>query len=174
MQEKISITLVLLSLTALLANTGCPVVDGGGGSDGSVVISEITYSFRDASIPPEYHRSYTITVTADMARVVIDSYGDILADEEYVITDEQFADITSSLENHNISNCTLDENADCAGGTSEDVSYADGDREAFSGTVHHCGGLDSGDLCGDVAGFADDVRSLVPDFDALMQGTQEQ
>ena len=104
----------------------------------------------------------------------MDSYGDILAEKEYAITGEQFDDIRNFLETNEIRNCTLDENVDCAGGTSEGISYSDEDTELFSGTVYHCAGVGSGNLCGDVASFADDVKDVVPDFEELMQGTEEQ
>ena len=41
----------------------------------------VTYAFTDSSVPPQYHRSVTLTVTRDEAHIVIDSYGDVLADE---------------------------------------------------------------------------------------------
>ena len=42
----------------------------------NTAIKEIIYRFGDASVPPDYHRSYTITVTAGGVRIVVDSYGD--------------------------------------------------------------------------------------------------
>ena len=60
-------------------------------------IQEITYHFGDASVPPKYHRSYTVTVTTDKVRIVVDSYGKILADKGYEITNKQFNDIRNSL-----------------------------------------------------------------------------
>ncbi len=41
----------------------------------------VTFSFQDSSVPPQYHRSYQLTVRADESRIVVDSYGDVLADE---------------------------------------------------------------------------------------------
>lgn len=41
----------------------------------------VSYAFLDASVPPPYHRSYELTVRADESRIVVDSYGDVLADE---------------------------------------------------------------------------------------------
>ena len=173
MATNTSFTLFLFTLLVAATTPGCTVVpiDHQGYIAGDT-IHEITYSFGDASVPPEYHRSYTIAVTADTARVAIDSYGDVLADEEYEITDEQFRDIKDSLWLNNIRGCVLEENDDCAGGTSEGISYSDGEREMFSGTVYHCGGANSGNLCGDVASFAEDVRSLVPDFEELLRGIE--
>jgi len=132
-------------------------------------IQEITYHFGDASVPPEYHRSYAIRVTADKVNIVVDSYGDILANKEYEITDKQFHDIKNSLEINNIRNCMLGDGEGCSGGTSERISYSDGKNEIFSGTIYHCGGKDTGNLCGDIKSFANDVKVLVPDLGELIQ-----
>ena len=176
MKAKMSLMLVLLGAFTLAAGAGCQTSRDGRSEDPNVgdLIREITYVFGDAPIPPEYHRSYTITVTADTVRVVIDSYGEVLADEQYEVTEAQFDDLRDSLEANSIRNCTLGDDEDCVGGNREEISYSGEDTELFSGTVYHCGGVDSGDLCGDVAAFADEVKALVPDFEDLLQSTQEQ
>ena len=133
----------------------------------NAAIQEITYHFKDASVPPEYHRSFSVTVTTDKVRIVVDSYGDILADKEYEITNEQFDDIRNSLERNKIINCTLGDDEGCSGGTIERISFSDGENEIFSGAVYHCGGKDTGNLCGDITSFADDVKNLVPNLDKL-------
>ncbi len=130
-------------------------------------IIEITYHFGDASVPPEYHRSYTITVTADKVGIVVDSYGKILADKRYEITNKQFNDIKNSLKRNKVRNCTLGDDEGCSGGTTERISFSDGENEIFSGSVYHCGGKDTGNLCGDITNFAEDVRNLVPGLDEL-------
>ena len=40
--------------------------------------SKIVYHFKDRSVPPEYHRSYTIEVTKDSSSCIVDSYGNII------------------------------------------------------------------------------------------------
>ncbi len=172
MKRKETLNLTLLMPLLAVAIPGC-IFDY---LDDSTLeaITGITYSFQDSSVPPEYHRSYTITLTADTAKVVIDSYGEILANEEYAVTEEQFAGVKESLVTNNIRACELGDNASCAGGTSESVTYSDAEEVLFSGTVYSCGGEDSGDLCGDVTSFAEAVKSLVPDFEELLEGTKEE
>ncbi len=41
----------------------------------------VEYRFFDSSVPPPFHRSYTLVVRPGEARVVVDSYGDVLHDE---------------------------------------------------------------------------------------------
>lgn len=47
---------------------------------------QIVYHFQDASVPPPYHRSYVITVREGESHVVVDSYGDVLADTSYALS----------------------------------------------------------------------------------------
>jgi len=135
----------------------------------NATIQEITYHFGDASVPPEYHRSYTVTVTTDRIRIVVDSYGEILTNKGYEITNKQFNDIRDSLKRNKIRNCTLTDDEGCTGGTSERISFSDGENEIFSGSVYHCGGKDTGNLCGDIISFAADVKNLVPTLEKLLQ-----
>lgn len=132
-------------------------------------ITEIAYYFRDAPVPPAYHRSYSITVALDRVNIVVDSYGDLLAEEGYEISSEQFETVLHSLNRHKITNSALGEDRGCTGGTCETISYSDGEKAIFTGTVYHCGGEDFGDLGGDVKSFADDVKRLVPDLEKLLQ-----
>ena len=132
-------------------------------------ILEVVYRFTDASVPPEHHRSYVITVKPGRVKVVVDSYGDILVDKVHKITNEQFENVLYSLDRNQIRNARLKEDKGCTGGTSETISFSDRENEIFSGTVYHCGGEDTGDLEGDVRCFAQDIRSLVPNFEDLLQ-----
>ena len=171
MKRKATFNLTLLMLLGAVV-PGC-IFDYP--NDNAVeTVTEITYSYQDSSLPPEYHRSYTITVTADTAKVVIENYSEILVNEEYAVTEKQFAGVKESLVTNNIRACELGDNIPCPGGSSENVTYSDAEEELFSGTVYNCGGEDSGDMCGDVASFAEAVKSLVPNFEELLEGTIEE
>jgi hypothetical protein len=161
--------LILLVLSAFFAAAGAGGNRNGENKMNSTAISEITYHFGDASVPPDYHRSYRITVTSEKVRIVVNSYGEILADRTYKITPGQFDDLKASLEKHKIANCSLTDDDGCTGGTSERISCADKENEIFSGSVYHCGGKDSGNLDGDITGFADDAKKLVPDLEHLLR-----
>jgi len=163
-------TIAIFFLALCIMLTGIDACDNHEGEHNvtQTTIKEITYHFGDASVPPKYHRSYTVTVTADSVNIVVDSYGDILADEEYEITTKQFDDIQRSLERNNIRNCTLGSDEGCTGGTSESISYVNNKNEIFSGSVYHCGGNDTGNLCGNIGSFADDVKKLVPNLEKLL------
>ena len=132
-------------------------------------VEEITYRFIDASIPPEYHRSYTIKVTARNAHIVVDTYGKVLADKAYEISRSQFNNLLNSFQTNKIKNCTLDDGDGCTGGTSEKISLSDSKKEVFAGLVYHCGGEEYGNICGDISAFAMEVKKLVSDLGELVK-----
>jgi hypothetical protein len=167
--KKEFIILLFLTLCAIQTVMGaCSNIDGEN-KMARTTIKEITYHFGDASVPPAYHRSYTVTVTADKLKVVVDSYGDILAEEEYSISSEKFDAVRRSFKKNRIRNCKLGEMNGCTGGTTESISCSDGHNKIFSGSVYHCGGKKTGNLCGDVSGFVEDIKNLAPDMEDLIQ-----
>jgi len=132
-------------------------------------VDKIVYRFIDASVPPQYHRSYTITVTPTRVNVVVDSYGNVLADKTHDTSEDQFKVLLNSFQKNKIKNCKPDEGDGCTGGTGEKISLHDGKQEVFTGQIYHCGGKDYGDLCGDTFAFALEVKNLVPDLDELVK-----
>ncbi len=71
---------------ALFTAMGLVVAAAGCGDDGpaepDAAHAQLTYHYQDSSVPPEYHRSYTLELTgADdgaHGELVVDSYGDEL------------------------------------------------------------------------------------------------
>ena len=132
-------------------------------------IMEIVYRYQDASIPPEYHRSYTIQVNANRVHIVVDSYGAILAERTYDISEKRFNDLLESLKKNKIRHCIrMRVESGCIGETTEKISLFNGSNQLFTGQVYHCSGKDYGNLCGDIEAFADEVKSLVPDIESLL------
>lgn len=161
----------ILQLFYLVIAIGCGL---GGVDKGSTDMFDITevkqiiYRFIDASVPPQYHRSYSITVSADTAHIVVDSYGKVLAEKDYKISSTQFNNLLTSFKSNNIRNCKLNKGDGCTGGTSEKITLHDSKKEVFSGYVYHCGGDDYGNMCGDISAFATEVKKLVPDLGELV------
>ena len=73
-----------------------------------------------------------------------------------------------TLSSNKIKNCTLDEEDGCTGGTSESISFMDNKKKIFTGSIYHCGGKDTANLCGDVTRFVNDVKQLIPDLEKLL------
>ena len=56
----------------------------------------VTYEFHDSSVPPPYHRSYVLTFDRAGARIVVDSYGDVLADRTAPMTEDAWATVAAT------------------------------------------------------------------------------
>lgn len=101
--------------------------------------TELVVRFRDASVPPQHHRSYELTVVGGEAHVVVDSYGDVLHDETVTIADDVWARFVSGLDEQvddiGETETTAD---DCVGGTSMSVEITSADAE-FEREVGDCG-----------------------------------
>jgi len=136
-------------------------------------ITEVSYGFGDASVAPEYHRSYTISVTSDHACVAIFAYGEIHLEQEFAVTGAEFEALKNSLHTYCIRSCVLVARPGCAGGTSESITLLGGSSELFAASVYHCAGQDSGNLCGDLRGFAEAIENLIPNLDELIESTRD-
>jgi hypothetical protein len=133
-------------------------------------ITKIIYSFKDASVPPQYHRSYTITVTSDQAHILVDSYGDILADATIDIPEQKIDDLARYIEIYQVKE--KDRKSDttiCTGGTSKSLTIYSDENIVLNGTVYQCGGRLEGNLLGDIDSFAEKIESLIPDFTNLLK-----
>lgn len=157
-----------LFLLGIICLASCSV----GGPDVTEVknmTTKITFSFHDSSVPPEYHRSYQIDVTASEVHIVVDSYGDILQDETYAITKAQFDGVVQAFLDCKIKNCNLKDDGGCTGGTGHSIERYEGENQVFKGYAYHCGKEDSGDMCGDIDTFGNKVEELIPDMMSLLK-----
>lgn len=149
----------------LLANFGTLINQ----TNNEMEITKIIYHFGAASVAPKYHRSYTVEIDKDSLNIVVDSYGNILAEKSYQLDSLQFDSIVANIDKYQIENQKNINNKDCTGGTSESISCFSDDEKIFYGYVYHCGGKDFGDMKGDVREFAREVKVLIPDLDSLVR-----
>jgi hypothetical protein len=125
----------------------------------------VVYAFRDSSVPPQYHRSVTLTVTADDARIVIDSYGDVLADERTPTPPavwQQLGDTLPALEALEVA----DPGEGCVGGTSVEVTVSTPQDVLLSLDPQFCGGSNDG-LEEPIEAWIAPARDLFPSTDVL-------
>jgi len=134
----------------------------------STGIREITYRYGDASVPPEHHRSYDIRAMPHSVNISVDCYGEILAVESLPFDEGRFGELVAALGRCRIRLGDLGEDDGCTGGTTETISWIDGNGAPFRASVYHCAGRDTGNLAGDVAGFADVIRRLVPELTRII------
>jgi hypothetical protein len=135
------------AIAALALLTTC-----GDDSDGTSVDPEtasLVYEFHDSSVPPEFHRSYTLTADATSANLVVDSYGDVLHDVTEPMDSAVWEETVQAAAQLEDGSDTTSEG--CAGGTSEELHLRDADREVIDVFVDHCG-ADAGDDLGAVVG----------------------
>jgi hypothetical protein len=108
-------------LAALLAGvSGCSSSDDTASSalpDDAVV----TYVFTDASVPPSDHRSFSVTVTPATSSIVVDSYGEVLAQRTVPTPPELWAELSDTLPTLRATPTTA-EAPGCVGGTSARLS----------------------------------------------------
>jgi hypothetical protein len=129
----------------------------------------IVYRFGDRSVPPQYHRSYTITVTASKARIIVDSYGKPVAESEVAATRGDLEAVLQAFKDAGIKREERAPQRGCTGGTSESLTLYKGSKELFNEGVSHCGGENTGTLSGDVSAVRAKMSSFFPDFQKLIR-----
>lgn len=162
MTQKIALFVLLL----VLAGTSCKNTQP---DHDTMSISRIEYRFRDSSVPPKYHRSYTILVNKKEISAKVDSYGEVLGETSETLASGKFKDILQLLKVYQIENRKAKNDDGCTGGTTESISWwTDAEEPSFNGSVYHCGGSDFGDLSGDTKAFGADLKALLPELQAII------
>jgi hypothetical protein len=160
-------TSTLFAIVMLLLPTACGDDDAPNGAERDVELDPATatlvYRFNDSSVPPEYHRSYTLTADASSANLVVDSYGDVLHDvTEPNVVDVWQRTIDASQDLADLADVTDD---GCTGGTSEELRVLDeADHAVVDARVDHCGSSSDRQLAPAIA----DLLALF-DVDELLQ-----
>jgi len=130
---------------------------------------KVIYHFGDSSIPPEWHRSYTITITGKTAELVVDSYGKIVDTAKIDIDNEKFEALIKTIRKAEIHKVDVKSPSPfCSGGTSESLKIYQQKTELFSGDVSHCQG-DWGTLAGDLRSVKAELVDLFPDKKAKLK-----
>lgn len=151
----------LLAVVLLTACGGSEPIEADSLPDDAV----ITYAFHDASVPPAYHRSILLTVTREEARIVVDSYGDVLADQSVPMPAAAWSDMSGSL--GKVTSLTVSEASDgCVGGTAADLLVLSGGEPLVDVSASFCGG--SNEKAGKAMGaWVAPARELFPTTDVL-------
>ncbi len=131
-------------------------------------IDEVRYSFHDSSVPPPYHRSYTITLKADQIRIVVNSYGDIIADRQFTPETGSLSKITDLLDESAIKNVKEKEDRGCTGGNGETLECLKEGNVVFKGSAWYCGGKTTGNLGGKISSVKEAMIALIPEFSKVI------
>lgn len=134
-------SVVLSAFAAVLALPGCAAQEKSGSAN-LPAGAEVTFTFHDSSVPPPYHRSYTLTVTEETSRIVVDSYGDLLADETVATSPDAWQALGEGYGQLAILSPSPRAQG-CAGGTSFDLDVTLADETLTQIRVDMCGGANA-------------------------------
>jgi hypothetical protein len=125
----------------------------------------VTYAFHDSSVPPPYHRSITLTVTMDEAHIIVDSYGDVLADERVATPAEIWTTLGATLTS--VQDLAVAQpNEGCVGGTGIDLSVTSAPGTLGDLAPQFCGASDDA-LAAPIRAWIAPARDLFPATDVL-------
>ncbi len=125
----------------------------------------VTYAFFDSSVPPQYHRSITLTVTRDDAHIVVDSYGDVLADKHVPTPAGVWATLGETLPT--VQDLTVtDPGQGCTGGTGIDLTVVAGAETLVALSPQFCAGSNDA-LEAPIRAWIAPARDLFPATDVL-------
>lgn len=129
-------TLPALVLTASLAG-GLAACGGGDDVTFEADTTSIEVRFSDSSVPPEYHRSWTLLADGEEATLEVDSYGDVVATAAEEMPDGVWPDLADAIEDVAATD-DVGDSGDCTGGTTLETVVRTGDGEAVT-TISSCG-----------------------------------
>ncbi len=132
------------------------------------------YRFGDATKPPPYHRSFTISIKPGMVRLEISSYGDILLKDSSVLTEAQYFDFVSKVTALKVSLKKENPSNDCTGGATDYLALYTDTPDELRGYLYHCGSTDFGNLEGEVEKCIQLFHDMVPDLGKKLDSTRAQ
>lgn len=114
----------------------------------------IVFVYHDASVPPDDHRSYIITITPNKLYYVVDSYGDVIKEDSLDIDKGKWEQCKNAFESANIRNVVEKKNIEgCTGGNGSSIRVYNGTNPLFKGYQYRCGKFNEGDLEGNINQF---------------------
>lgn len=125
-------------------------------------ISRVELRYRDASTPPQYHRSYTIMVTPDAVAVSVDVYGKVIAKGAHPLNADQWVQLTNDVAK--LGPNTHQDREDATGGSGYTLGVV-----ASEGTHAHAWGHDTTPMALRLTDVARQIEHLVPDLAELRQ-----
>ncbi|NOQ72776.1 MAG: hypothetical protein GQ574_12270 [Crocinitomix sp.] len=129
----------------------------------------INYSFNDAALAPEYHRSYVIDVTPSEVTVTVDSYGDTLAEAQFPLATADLNNLLNAINQAELRSGDSGPSEGCDGGWSESLSIENAEGQIYSGYFDHCGGNAIPASLGDIEAVVEAMEALIPNLSDLVE-----
>ena len=137
----------------------CKTVDNNSDSSWIRSADQVIFMYDDASVPPDDHRSYTITISSNKMVFEVDSYGDIIRKDSLPITTKKWKQIQNAFIETKIDYVTEKKNPEgCTGGSGNRITVMGTSEKIFSGRQYRCGGFNEGNLSGDIEAFEKAIR----------------
>lgn len=125
----------------------------------------IHFYFTDASIPPEFHRSYKAIITSDKIMLEVSCYGNILNTTSVPFTTPQYSLLKSFIENLQLRIGSKKDDQEVCGGTTITLELYEGDEKYDYGYNY---ANSYGTLFGDVQRLKSEIESLIPNFQNIL------
>ena len=125
-------------------------------------VDEIVFEYHDASVPPDDHRSYVITLNPDKLIYVVDSYGEIIKRDSINIEPNKWNEVRAAFRSCDIRNVEKRKNSEgCTGGSGNSIYLYANDEKIFGGYQYRCSTFFDGDLDGDLNCFLKTIKSQI-------------
>jgi hypothetical protein len=112
----------------------------------------IVIGFKDASVPPAYHRSYEMLFTPNQARYRLYAYDSTLLIQDTVFSKAQFDELAALFVQLGIKKGRPNGlTKGCAGGTSRYVQEFAAGKAMLNGSIYYCDNKSDGNIDGNLA-----------------------
>ena len=108
-------------------------------------VTKVILGFRNASVPPEYHRSYSMTFSPNNSKIEVASYDMILVTYEHAISCDEFVRLKDTLRRQRIRKVRKKDSG-MTGGFGGYVCLKMEDEFLFSAYIYGNSGITDGDL----------------------------
>lgn len=143
--------------------------DDSGGDPAATSLSDdavIEYQFQDASVEPESHRSYTLTIQRDEVHAVVDSYGDVIGETSEPLPEEVWDGLVDGYGDV-ASISSVD--SDCDGGTGRSITVTEADEVLVHASLSPCDDPEGEEMVEQLDAYVDPVIAAIPDWDSLFE-----
>lgn len=154
--------ILILVMTNLFTSCETPILLDAGTTE------KIVYNFHDSSVPPEYHRSYEISMTKKSVSIIVDSYGDTLSAKSIELKTGQFDEFIEQINAAELTHSNPKNDLACSGSTAESLKIYT-DKLLLNTYLDHCQVDEFPAQSGDVRSVINELKAFFPDLDELLE-----
>ena len=149
-------------LVTVLSMSACNDSEAADTTPADPATTTVYVHFTDSSVPPEYHRSWDLTLDQDTVHLVVDSYGDVLADETVEMPAGRWKEFVADLDGA-IDDLGEAEDVEegCTGGTAMSLEVDDAGSASTSMDLDNCASDTN-------RAISDQIEELVEPFTSMV------